>query len=112
MIAEIRNLNPKPAMAFSVDVAPPIVPDVILKPQPGGGWHVELNNDNLPRVLANEKYHARVQAGARSKADRDYISDRWQQANWLVKALNQRATTILKVASEIVRQQDQVDGQD
>jgi RNA polymerase sigma-54 factor len=107
MIAEIRELNPKPAMAFTSDVAPPIVPDVILKPQPGGGWQVELNNENLPRVLANEKYHARVQAGARSKSDREYISDRWQQANWLVKALNQRATTILKVASEIVRQQDQ-----
>jgi RNA polymerase sigma-54 factor len=107
MIAEIRELNPKPAMAFTSDVAPPIVPDVMLRPLPGGGWQVELNNDNLPRVLANEKYHARVQASARSKSDRDYISERWQQANWLVKALHQRATTILKVASEIVRQQDQ-----
>ncbi|MGE3622814.1 MAG: RNA polymerase factor sigma-54 [Bdellovibrionales bacterium] len=106
MMAEIRELNPKPAMAFTADVAPPIVPDVILRPQPGGGWHVELNNDNLPRVLANEKYHATIQAGARSKADKEYISERWQQANWLVKALNQRATTILKVAAEIVKQQD------
>jgi RNA polymerase sigma-54 factor len=106
MITEIRELNPKPAMAFASDVAPPIVPDVILRPQAGGGWHVELNNDNLPRVLANERYHERVLAGTRNKADRDYISDRWQQANWLVKALNQRATTILKVAAEIVRQQD------
>jgi len=106
MMAEIRELNPKPALAFVADVAPPIVPDVMLRPQPGGGWQVELNSENLPRVLANEKYHARVQASARSKSDRDYISERWQQANWLVKALHQRATTILKVASEIVRQQD------
>ena len=106
MIKEIRELNPKPAMAFTSDVAPPIVPDVILRPQPGGGWHVELNSDNLPRVLANEKYYTRVQASARSKADRDYLSERWQQANWLVKALHQRATTILKVSAEIVRQQD------
>ncbi len=106
MAAEIRELNPKPALSFTSDVAPPIVPDVMLRPQPGGGWQVELNNDTLPRVLANERYHARVQASARSKSDRDYISDRWQQANWLVKALHQRATTILKVSSEIVRQQD------
>jgi len=106
MIAEIRELNPKPALAFTADHAPPIVPDVVLRPQPGGGWQVELNNDNLPRVLANEKYYARVQGSARSKTDRDYLSERWQQANWLVKALHQRATTILKVASEIVRQQD------
>jgi RNA polymerase sigma-54 factor len=93
-------------MAYTSDVAPPIVPDVMLRPQPGGGWQVELNNENLPRVLANEKYYARVQASARTKTDRDYLSERWQQANWLVKALHQRATTILKVASEIVRQQD------
>jgi len=106
MIKEIRELNPKPAMAFSSDVAPPIVPDVMLRPQPGGGWQVELNNENLPRVLANEKYYAQVQASARSKIDRDYLTERWQQANWLVKALHQRATTILKVSAEIVRQQD------
>jgi RNA polymerase sigma-54 factor len=106
MIAEIRELNPKPAMTFAADVAPPIVPDVILRPQPGAGWHVELNGENLPRVLANERYYARVQASARNKTDKEYLSERWQQANWLVKALHQRATTILKVAAEIVRQQD------
>jgi RNA polymerase sigma-54 factor len=106
MIGEIKQLNPKPALAFTADVAVPVVPDVILKPISGGGWHVELNSDNLPRVLANERYYARVQGSSRNKADKDYLSERWQQANWLVKALNQRATTILKVATEIVRQQD------
>ncbi|HEU0117119.1 MAG TPA: RNA polymerase sigma-54 factor, partial [Alphaproteobacteria bacterium] len=106
MLAEIRQLNPKPALDFTSDVAPPIVPDVILRPLPGGGWHVELNSDNLPRAVANERYYTRVQASARTKTDKDYLSERWQQANWLVKALHQRATTILKVASEIVRQQD------
>ena len=106
MIDEIKQLDPKPAQIFTSDVAPPIVPDVLLKPLPGGGWHVELNSDNLPRVLANERYYTQVQASARSKTDKDYLSERWQQANWLVKALNQRATTILKVAAEIVRQQD------
>jgi RNA polymerase sigma-54 factor len=106
MIAEIRQLDPKPATSFTADVAPPIVPDVILRPQPGGGWHVELNTETLPRVLANERYYTQIQASASKKADKDYIANHWQQANWLVKALHQRATTILKVASEIVRQQD------
>jgi RNA polymerase sigma-54 factor len=106
MIAEIRNLNPKPAAAFTADHAPPITPDVILRPQPNGGWHVELNTENLPRVLANERYYTQIQSSASKKADKEYIADRWQQANWLIKALHQRATTILKVASEIVRQQD------
>jgi RNA polymerase sigma-54 factor len=106
MIAEIKQLNPKPALTFTSDVAQPIVPDVILRPQPGGGWHVELNTDTLPRVLANDRYYAQIQSATSKKADKEYIADRWQQANWLVKALHQRATTILKVASEIVRQQD------
>ena len=79
----------------------------MLRAQPGGAWHVELNNETLPRVLANERYYSRVQGVTRTKSDKEYLSERWQQANWLVKALNQRATTILKVASEIVRQQDQ-----
>lgn len=107
MIEEIRQLNPKPAMIFASDVAAPIVPDVFIRPQAGGGWHVELNSDTLPRVLANERYYTKIQGATHSKADKEYISNRWQQANWLVKALQQRATTILKVASEIVRQQDQ-----
>ncbi len=106
MIAEIRQLNPKPSTAFTSDVAPPIVPDVILRPQPGGGWHIELNTDTLPRVLANERYYTQIKISTSRKEDKDYIADHWQQANWLVKALHQRATTILKVASEIVRQQD------
>lgn len=106
MIDEIKRLNPKPAQSFTSDVAPPIIPDVILKQLPGGGWHIELNTDTLPRVLANERYYAQVQSSARTKTDKDYLSERWQQANWLVKALNQRANTILKVATEIVRQQD------
>ncbi|MDX2028469.1 MAG: RNA polymerase factor sigma-54 [Alphaproteobacteria bacterium] len=106
MIEEIRQLNPKPAQTFTSDMAPPVVADVLLRPQPGGGWHVELNADNLPRVLANDRYYAKVQASARTKTDKDYLSERWQQANWLVKALHQRATTILKVSAEIVKQQD------
>jgi RNA polymerase sigma-54 factor len=106
MIAEIRALNPKPAATFSSDVSAPIVPDVMLRATPNGGWHVELNTDTLPRVLANERYYTQIANSASKKADKEYIADRWQQANWLVKALHQRATTILKVATEIVKQQD------
>ena len=106
MLHEIRALNPKPASAFTADVAVPITPDVMLRAQAGGGWHVELNSENLPRVLANERYYTQVQKAVRVKAEKEYLSERWQQASWLVKALHQRATTILKVAAEIVKQQD------
>ena len=112
MVAEIRSLDPKPALAFDHSVAQMVTPDILMRPQPGGGWIVELNNDTLPRVLVNNHYHARVSQAARSKEEKQYINEHFQSANWLVKSLHQRATTILKVASEIVRQQDRffVDG--
>ncbi|MDD2326243.1 MAG: RNA polymerase factor sigma-54 [Alphaproteobacteria bacterium] len=106
MLTELRALTPKPAIAFAADVAPPVVPDVLLVPLAGGGWHIELNHETLPRVLVNESFYTTLIGGARVATDKAYVSERWQQANWLVKALRQRATTILKVASEIVKQQD------
>jgi RNA polymerase sigma-54 factor len=106
MIAEIKALNPKPAMAFDRGHAQPIVPDVLMRPDGAGGWIVELNQESLPRVLVDNSYFARVNSQARKKTDREYLTEQMQSANWLVKALHQRATTILKVAGEIVRQQD------
>jgi len=106
MIAEIKSLDPRPGLAFDPPLAQPVVPDILLRAQPQGGWIVELNAETLPRVLVNNRYYARVRQSARSKHERDYLVDRLQAANWLVKSLHQRATTILKVASEIVRQQD------
>jgi RNA polymerase sigma-54 factor len=106
MAAEIRLLDPKPGLAFDLVVADPVIPDVLMRSDGEGGWIVELNADALPRVLVNNAYYARVSQGARGKPDREYLSERFQAANWLVKALHQRATTILKVGREIVRQQD------
>jgi RNA polymerase sigma-54 factor len=77
-----------------------------MRAQPEGEWLIELNPDTLPRVLVNNRYYARVARQARNKAEREYLTDRMQAANWLIKSLDQRATTILKVATEIVRQQD------
>ncbi len=106
MIAEIRALNPKPAQVYEFQVADPIVPDILMRGDGGGGWVIELNSETLPRVLVNAQYHARVTKKARSKKEKEYITSQFQSANWLVKSLHQRATTILKVATEIVRQQD------
>ncbi len=106
MAAEIRSLDPKPGLAFDPAIADPVIPDVLMRSDGEGGWIVELNTDALPRVLVNNAYYAQVSRGARGKPDREYLSERFQAANWLVKALHQRATTILKVSREIVRQQD------
>ncbi|MCK5777322.1 MAG: RNA polymerase factor sigma-54 [Rhodospirillales bacterium] len=106
MLAEIRELDPKPGLSFAPDTAEPIIPDVLMVRHPKGGWLVELNAETLPRVLVNNSYHAQVQKLPMSKEDRKYLAEQFQSANWLVRALHQRATTILKVSSEIVRRQD------
>jgi len=106
MIGEIKSLDPRPGLAFDPPQAQPIIPDILMRAQPDGGWIVELNAETLPRVLVNNRYYARISRATRSKSERDYLTDRMQAANWLVKSLHQRATTILKVASEIVEQQD------
>jgi RNA polymerase sigma-54 factor len=106
MIAEIRGLNPKPGLAFGGAAVQPIVPDVFVRPAPDGGWLVELNSDTLPKVLVNQRYYAKVAAAARRETEKSYLSDCMHSATWLVRALDQRARTILKVSNEIVRQQD------
>jgi RNA polymerase sigma-54 factor len=106
MIAEIRSLNPKPGLAFGSTMVQPIVPDVYVRAAPDGTWQVELNSDTLPKVLVNQRYYAQVSKTSRNEKDKAYVADCFQTATWLVRALDQRAKTILKVSSEIVRQQD------
>ena len=106
MLAEIRALDPKPGMAFAGGTAEMIVPDVLVRPAPDGSWQVELNPDTLPRVLVDNVYYARVSAAAKDAAEKGFLTECLQNATWLKRSLDQRARTILKVASEIVRQQD------
>jgi len=106
MIAEIKGLNPKPGLRFGTVQIQPMIPDVMVRPAHDGSWVVELNNGTLPRVLVNRSYYATVSETTRLAKDRDYLLDCLQNANWLVKSLDQRARTILRVAQEIVRQQD------
>jgi RNA polymerase sigma-54 factor len=106
MIAEVRRLNPKPGLAFGSVPVQPIVPDVFVRPAPNGAWIVELNTDTLPKVLVNQRYYSEVSATARRDTEKSYLAECLQSATWLVRALDQRARTILKVSNEIVRQQD------
>ena len=105
MIAEIRALDPKPAATYDINPAPPVVPDLLMRQVPDGSWLIELNPDTMPRVLVNERFYAKVAPNAR-KEDKGFLTERLANANWLVRSLQQRAQTILKVAAEIVRQQD------
>ena len=106
MIQEVKRLNPKPGLKYGSSPSQPIVPDVLVRVLPDSSFHVELNSDTLPRVLVNQSYYATVCKSTTRKEDKTYLVDCLQTANWLVKSLDQRARTILKVAQEIVRQQD------
>ena len=105
MVAEIRALNPKPAQSFDLEILQTVIPDIFMRPHPDGDWIVDLNSETLPRVLVNTEYFAKISKEARNKDEKEYINEHFQKANWLVKSLHQRATTILKVSREIVRQQ-------
>ena len=104
--SRLRALAPKPGLAFGSDAAAAIEPDVFVRDRPDGGWAVELNSETLPRVLVNARYFAEVCNGTKDEKVRTYMTECQQNASWLVKSLDQRARTILKVSSEIIKQQD------
>jgi len=106
MLSEVRALDPKPALRFEHNTNETVIPDIMMTPLAAGGWRIELNPQTLPRVLINQSYVSEVAKVVSSKAEKQFLTDRLQAAHWLVKALQQRAETVLKVASEIVRQQD------
>jgi RNA polymerase sigma-54 factor len=106
MVSELRRLDPKPGLRFGGGPIQPVIPDVHIRQAADGGWLVELNSEVLPRVLVNQTYFAKVSGSAKTEDDKGYLSECLQTANWLTRSLEQRARTILKVATEIVRQQD------
>ena len=107
MLAEIRRLEPKPGRAFGA-----------ARGRGAGARRLRAGRRRtaagsssstrtpLPRVLVNQTYYAEVAKAAREDEDKTFLSDCLQNANWLTRSLDQRAKTILKVATEIVRQQD------
>lgn len=110
LLSEIRTLDPKPAAKFASVVSQTLIPDVLMRKNTdadsGESWIIELNPETLPKVLVNNSYYAEIKRNKMDKGEKTYVTERINAANWLTKALDQRANTILKVASEIVRQQE------
>lgn len=106
MVREIRELDPRPGMRFDRTPVQAVVPDVLVQARPDGSWSIDLNSETLPRLIVSRSYHATVARACKSAEDKAFVTDCLQTANWLVRSLDQRAQTILKVAAEIVRQQD------
>ncbi|WP_448585098.1 RNA polymerase factor sigma-54 [Thermaurantiacus sp.] len=107
MLRELRTYDPKPGLRIGGGLATPIVPDLFVR-RTAKGFTVELNAETLPRLIVNRNYQAEIEAHARchgSRAERQFLQQCVSQAQWLIRALDQRASTILKVATEIVAQQ-------
>lgn len=103
MINDIKALNPKPAVGFNHDLTSYIIPDVYVRTNKAGDYLVELNNMSLPKVLINRRYYAEIKNSDNSKNTKRYLKEQLGSAGFLVKALHQRANTILRVSEEIVR---------
>jgi RNA polymerase sigma-54 factor len=105
MIRELRAYDPKPGLRFGGEPALAVTPDIFVARR-GEGWAVEINAATLPRLLVNRSYYAEVATAKQDKTSKAWLSDMLASANWLVKALDQRQRTIIKVATEIVKQQE------
>ena len=105
MLTELRGYDPKPGLKFdSDDAAVTVTPDLYVSAQ-GKGWGIELNSANLPRLLVNRTYYAEM-GGKDDKAANSWLNECLADANWLIKAMDQRQRTIMKVATELVKQQE------
>jgi RNA polymerase sigma-54 factor len=105
MIRELRGYDPKPGCRFGGEPMQAVVPDLYIA-RAKDGWRIEINSATLPRVLVNRRYYAELSSGKQDKASKAWLGEMLASANWLVKALDQRQRTIIRVATEIVKQQE------
>ncbi|MXP11068.1 RNA polymerase factor sigma-54 [Pseudoblastomonas halimionae] len=106
MLAELRRYDPKPGLQYGGGASAPVVPDVLLAPSDEGGWKIRINRDTLPRLVVNRDYFLELKQDCSDKHSRGWLSEKLADAKWLIKALDQRQKTILKVARAIVKAQD------
>jgi RNA polymerase sigma-54 factor len=110
MLAELRGYDPKPGLRFGGEPSAAVTPDILITARSddgdGGGWNVAINQASLPRLIVNRSYYVELKGNCTDKGSRAWLSDKLADANWLIKALDQRQKTILKVASELVKQQE------
>ncbi|MBN91477.1 MAG: RNA polymerase sigma-54 factor [Erythrobacteraceae bacterium] len=105
MLAELRGYDPKPGLAYGGTAQAAIVPDVLIAPS-ADGWDIRLNEASLPRLVVNRDYFLELKTGARDKAAHSWLNEQLGEADWLIRALDQRQKTILKTAAEIVKKQE------
>jgi RNA polymerase sigma-54 factor len=104
MLAELRAYDPRPGLRYGGGGEAAVTPDILLHPA-GTGWDIALNEATLPRLIVNRSYYLQLKQDG-GKVAESWLKEQLSEANWLLKALDQRAKTILKVAAEIVKRQE------
>jgi len=105
MVAEIKALDPRPGRQLAPQLSETVVPDLVIVAKRAGGWRIELNHHALPRVQVDQAYAAEISASGPDPESRAFVSEKLQSANWLQKALEQRARTMVRVAKAIFQHQ-------
>ena len=110
MLSELRTYDPRPGLQYGAAEGTAVVPDILVghgsDAADGDSWKISLNEATLPRLVVNRTYYLELKQGSTDKESRGWLQEKLGDANWLIKALDQRQKTILKVAAEIVKQQD------
>ena len=105
MLGELREYDPRPGLRFGGSIETGIVPDVLVAPDGTGGWTIRINEASLPRLVVNREYYVELKGGARDKKALSWLNEQLSEADWLIRALDQRQKTILKTAANIVERQ-------
>ena len=106
MLNELRGYDPKPGLKFGGTERAPVVPDILIAPGAKDSWSIAINEATLPRLIVNRSYYVELRGGCTDRDSKSWLSEKLADAKWLIKALDQRQKTILKVAAEIVKQQE------
>jgi len=106
MLTELRGYDPKPGLKFGQGDREPVVPDILIAPGAKDSWSIAINEATLPRLVVNRSYYVELRNGCTDKESKSWLGEKLADAKWLIKALDQRQKTILKVAAEIVKQQE------
>jgi RNA polymerase sigma-54 factor len=104
-IKVIQTLDPKPGRKYDKEPIKTLIPDVFIKKNSKNELIAILNNNSFPKININEKYFKYIAQHTKTIQEKKYCSEKMHNANWLIKAINQRAETILKVANQIIIEQ-------
>ena len=104
-IDQLRRLNPRPGARFVATSTQYVVPDLVVEPNDHGEYEVRLADDHTPQLAISRQYQRMLKDKQSDPMAREYIQKKIQSARWLIESIEQRRSTLLKVAKAIIAHQ-------